>query len=574
MAAAAFCAATVVSVESWKSWQRWQTAQPVTVSLSALSKLTQLSWGLSGGTLESAQPSAPMVMALPEPGIKAPTASAYAPVLRKHSRPQRVSARPRLAPATQHETLRAIAGANRDRVLSLWAGLELPLSENTVTLVAQASMRADRVPSKALVNTHSRPKRVALVASRRSLQMPRTEYPGASGAVTQSSQALSQPARVDTHTLEDRLKSAQALPVAATAATVSSRPEVLKAQQGSLKLITREGGAASWIKFEGVTGPATLFTQSNIQIPHALPAARPGVTPLDTQTGWVSGWISSGSAVKVSGAHVAATYFSAEGSPVESTAPGEKFFVLSRVKPGAAVVQVQNGQGSVVMAAGVPVVAQVNTQINFRASHKATLRGELLSADSQSREPIAHAEIKVVGYPGVFAVTDAGGAFALPDLEVPVGMNLYLEARLPSGFTHRYSIAPKVAQQALQLFYLGQTRIAHWSSDLEGGMSASSGVLVSFMKQAGIDGARPAIKLLAGASDLQPETYWLGADDRLMDPTTSAIAHAPGGFQPWIGVEVPAGAVLAGLQSPRGRWISAEWFPVSPGVVGILNSNE
>ncbi|MBU6376033.1 MAG: hypothetical protein KGQ59_08565, partial [Bdellovibrionales bacterium] len=162
--------------------------------------------------------------------------------------------------------------------------------------------------------------------------------------------------------------------------------------------------------------------------------------------------------------------------------------------------------------------------------------------------------------------------FDLGEVQLPVGMGVFVEARLPGGFTHRYAVSSKSVQKPLSLFHFSEGRIGRWLQGLEGGLSAESGLVVGSVPASKAKMGSPKIKSLGVSAKGSAETYWLDSQDQLMDPTVSAPSSAR--YVQWLGVEVSGRSVLAGLQSSRGRWLEAKWLPVSPGVITVVSPEE
>jgi hypothetical protein len=288
------------------------------------------------------------------------------------------------------------------------------------------------------------------------------------------------------------------------------------------------------------------------------------------QFGSVSGWIGSGATVSIRGDRVTIRYYSSKNHEASPELAGEKFFIASGVSAGSAVVQVVSSRDqSILSAAGIPVLAGVTTQVDFRRTRTVRLRGNLWNSESAKAQAQVHAELRAVGYPQAVAITDEQGAFDLGSVSVPLGLPIFLEARTPEGYPHRYSVSSDLEEARLGLFYFSPARVGRWLSQLDGGVHPKSGMIVAAVSSSILRGGKPAIKNLNGDLNSAAETYWLTAGDRVETPTVSAPARQP--VAQWLGVEVNSSSVLAGIKSARGRWLMAEWMPVSPGVISVMN---
>jgi len=356
-----------------------------------------------------------------------------------------------------------------------------------------------------------------------------------------------------------------------------------------LRRVSQESSGSAWISMTLDGYPEILFSQANLSIPSAASAEGLGSQYqewLNSQRsgtqkgeeapsqGWVAGWIPEGALVQVKGSS-SVKYFTASGLERAGTDPGEKFFVAARVSEGPAVVQLLSlDDQRVLSAAGIPVMKDRMTQVDFRNLQKTRVWGSLLDSEQQLPVGVPHAEVKLVGYANHLTVTDDQGLFDLGEVAVPTGLNVFLEARTQTGFVHRYPVANAASSEGLSLFYFSNDRLGRWMGNLEGGLSARSAMIVASMKQEKLLGGRPVIKSFSGDRTLKPETYWLTAKDQLLEPNHLLNTDIKTNYVQWLGVEISSNAVLAGLQSARGRWVKSKWLPTSPGVITVTNFEE
>jgi hypothetical protein len=506
---------------------------------------------VSSSSVESATPS-------PHAGVRKAKAPATSPVA---------------STLSIQNLLLKIADQNSSRVLRLWTSdrISLPAigdaksQERIARSVRPAAKSAEVVTDRLTIPS----------AKAVSIQAPAPTAPVLVKVVPQASPVAAEPASIVFTPAPAVTIHAEAQPAPAQAMT-ESKPERL----------TKDSSGNSWIMLAASGQPSILFAQSNSTDVREFP-----VSALNTQTppqkanqrrqlalasqpgtGMVSGFIPAGVMVKVRGA-AQVDYFSADGVDRISDTQSERYFVARNLNEGAAVVQMFSElEGDVITAVGVPVVSSTATQVDFRDLQTARIRGNLWNSESPQPLGIAHAEIRLVGFPQKLVITGEDGSFDLGDVQLPRGIATFIEARLPGGYTHRYTLTSVSNSKPLSLFLFSDERIQTWVGSLEGGVSPNSGLIVASVKSDHAKTGRPVVKPMAGSSAVGAETYWLSPTDELQEPSRAPVGRAP--YFQWIGVEVNAKSVIAGLQSARGRWIHAEWVPTSPGVVSVLNPAE
>jgi hypothetical protein len=188
--------------------------------------------------------------------------------------------------------------------------------------------------------------------------------------------------------------------------------------------------------------------------------------------------------------------------------------------------------------------------------------GIVFEADAADPMPIEGAEVSLVGDSARVAITDSSGAFDLGSVGVPEGAELFLEARRPGGFTHRFRASLGSEQR---LFLLSENQIQEWTRSFEGGLSPRSGWLLGAATAAGK--LRPMVHPQGGTSRLEPETYVLGAANELVP---ASEAEPTVGAKRWLSVELPEGEARVGLVDGAGRWERETWAPISPGVITVI----
>ena len=592
------------------SWMAWRDAAPVRIPVAAVQALWSAHWSVEAPAAVESLPveSAPAVAAVSprrvihrRPRILVP---APKPVL------ESVPAASEVTSANIQALLRNLAFQNSDRIHALWMAepTVLPAEEavRSPSVVASAgTVKKPRISTDRLKTSSARPvstqpggaprkhkkdeeKRVEIASvlpplkllepvskepARPVVEAPVVPVAPAAAPVPEVVVPKPLPALVATQ------------PVASTMPLLAPPPEP-QSSIGKLHRLTRDGTSNAWVTLSSPDQPTVLFAQANVGSVPQFP-----ITPLTTHSqeqldtpagvlmatqaatlGTVSGWVPAGVSVRVPGAS-RVDYYAEDGERAVSDAVAPRYFVARNVDPGAALVSASKREGGTSWtAAGVPVIPGASTVVDFRAPIVTRIRGHLWSSEAARARGVAHAEVKVVGFPDHVAISAADGSFDLGALRVARGIPVFVEARFSGGYTHRFAVNADERSRPVDLFLFSDARVQGWLQGLEGGVSGKSGLIVASVPAAQVAGGRPVVKPLGNPAGFQAETYWLTPSDELQDPVTPP--EKTGGWVRWVGVELTSRGVLAGIQSARGRWIRTEWVPTSPGVISVLNPAE
>jgi hypothetical protein len=246
---------------------------------------------------------------------------------------------------------------------------------------------------------------------------------------------------------------------------------------------------------------------------------------------------------------------------------GRAAFILFNAQPGIHLIHVRQNGSARSAAVAVPVLSSTATYLDLA-------KPELLDLDG-SVQDATHAEFK--GYSGIQVraigstqrtKSDQRGAFSFKDLVTFAAYPIFLEAQGKAGFKHRFQIERKDRNQ-VQLFMFPQAQIQEWVSQLSGGISAESGLVVGAIP--GLFARLEAAELMAkvhsvtGSGTLLPETYTLNREGAL-NPEAKLEAAAPR----FIAVQIPEGFSIATVQDEKGKNVWSQSFVSSPGVVNVL----
>ncbi len=584
IAAVAFTLASSTLLQGVATWRAWQSAAPIRVSITALQAVTQARWSIDAPGAEVNAPGVAAVAAL-EKSIALQEGARQ--LVRRPAGETRFASKARstlIARVASEKVLLQLALQNSERVIRLWTAepVSLPArgpAKSRIEVAASGSSKhqeviTDRltIPSAKVMASHSEPLATPVVpVEMHELQPVVAERP----LVLAPAVAMSETSAVQAVT---------AMNIQRPSNTDADRVSGAQPENTRMKRLTKTSRDDAWVVLSSPGQPSIVFAQTNTGAIREFPSVDLNIqtdknshgksagASIRSSAGVVSGWIPAATEVRVRGAS-RVDYYSRDGRTPAPESHGERYFVARNLRPGAAVVQVaKEADGDVATSAGVPVLASSATQIDLRQVQSVRIRGHLWSSESSEPRGVAHAEIRLVGLPHHLAVSNEDGSFDLGEAVLPIGLAAFIEARLPGGYTHRYAVDPTRASKPLRLFLFSDERIQGLLGSLEGGVSAESGLIMASVRADQIQGVRPVIRPLVESSESAPETYWLNPDGTLREPSRAPSTR--GAFTQWIGVEVTAKSVLAGLQSTRGRWHHVEWVPTSPGVISVLSPVE
>lgn len=297
--------------------------------------------------------------------------------------------------------------------------------------------------------------------------------------------------------------------------------------------------------------PAALLSANSALLLAASSGAR-----LQNEAGIVFGFIPTQQSVQFSGRAEKVLYLDGPR--------GYRAFAFVNAAPGAHILYTNEGA-----ALAIPVLDGKATFLDLTQLHRRSFNGRVFDAGSRSAKPQKSVTVKVVGYPGASALTDAQGYFSLENVPTFGDYPIYLETTLGSEFKHRYRVNTS-RRGALSLFRFSAEKIDTWLRQLEGGVSPDSGIVLAAFPQLAASQdrgslnakVRPALK----GSSLPPETYTLSPTEHLSE-VSPLDAHSARS----ISVQVPEGLNMAQvLHRASGKVLWSELVIASPGVVNVL----
>ncbi len=269
----------------------------------------------------------------------------------------------------------------------------------------------------------------------------------------------------------------------------------------------------------------------------------------------VYGKVPSGKRVRLSGRSEEALYW--------SRPDGTRWFMVLNAAPGAAVLQMDSGE-----AVAVPALEATAVYLDLRDLRTETLAGQVFEGAQAKPTAVAGAWVSLVGQSAKRVQTDSQGRFRLEGVRRVGQYPLHLEVSQGSEFVHRYEVTQNT--ENLSLFRFSSASIQTWVKQLEGGVSAESGmVLAAFPGWSSTSGKsrfKASLYPVQVGQGLVPETYSLDRLDRLQ-PGIAMDQQSPRA----LAVQVPQGLNLLKLVPESGKspaW--TQWVYSSPGVVNVI----
>jgi hypothetical protein len=291
--------------------------------------------------------------------------------------------------------------------------------------------------------------------------------------------------------------------------------------------------------------------------------------PLQADAGIVFGKLPPGWNVELSGRAERPLVLNAQNQPVTGARSDEEsYFVFLNAAPGSQMLHLSGPSGGYSGAVALPVMNGAATYLDLSRVQYRAFRGQVLDGSSADTNGIRNVQVRVAGQAGAIAVTDPRGRFSLGRVLVASDLPLYFETDAERGFTHRYRVSPTHSGD-LVLYRMADRQIQEWISQLEGGISAESGLVVAALPSlvaAQPDGILAArMRTLAMNPTLAPELYTLGTLGELQ----VGVPLSPERTR-FLSLQVPDGPAVIGAEGSAGKPVWGELIMASPGVVNMV----
>jgi len=293
---------------------------------------------------------------------------------------------------------------------------------------------------------------------------------------------------------------------------------------------------------------------------------------VQNNAGIVFGKIQAGWNIEFSARTEHPLFFNSTYKPIPADQnQSERYFVYLNVAPGSQILYVTNREGSQ-GAVAVPVMESVSTYVELTQISHMTIRGRVLDASGEAAPPLAGVSVKVIGQTSAMSATTTSGSFEIQNVTRVGTYPLFFETDLNHEYTHRYQVKTEITDLSHLVFYrLSGEQIQSWVGQLEGGLSAESGLAVAALPQTVAQNVQtplmPVVAPLGTDATLIPETYIIASDGQLKERVPLSDSSR------FISVQVPEGASIAQLEDKSQRSYWSELFIASPGVINILGPN-
>ncbi len=255
----------------------------------------------------------------------------------------------------------------------------------------------------------------------------------------------------------------------------------------------------------------------------------------------------------------------------EVRADGERYFAFINAAPGAQLVTLKATLGADTAAVAVPVLGGTSTYLDLTAVSKRVFSGYVLDAGAEERTGVANAAVSVVGQPNAVFFTTESGYFHLSEVFAVGSYPVFVETTTPTGFKHRYRVTP-AHLDGVDLYHMGEQQVRAWVSQLEGGVSPDSGLIVAAMpglvQRYGDGRLFPETRTLLSGATLTPETYTLDGDGSLDEgkPLEASASR-------YVSVQIPTGPVVTQVEDNNQNVVWSQLVLAQPGVISVVGPN-
>jgi len=293
-------------------------------------------------------------------------------------------------------------------------------------------------------------------------------------------------------------------------------------------------------------------------------------------TGVVFGKLMHGWNVALSGRSEGVLILDSNNQKVDpENVQGERYFAFINVEPGAHVLSLNKGFNAGSGGTVTLVLGGTATYLDLSNIQEKRLSGHVLDAAAQTPKGLGRVKVVAVGHSQVVD-TDRDGAFVLQRVVVAGDYPVVMETEAPGSYKYRYQI--RVSQgdanvSGLQLFRLRSPDVQAWISELEGGLSPESGLVVGALPRflSEVVPATDRAEMFPGAQPLlerptlQPESYTLSEQGHLLVNTPMSVVRSR-----YVGVQLPEGPVMTFVEDKAQNRVWSEVIFAQPGVINLV----
>lgn len=236
------------------------------------------------------------------------------------------------------------------------------------------------------------------------------------------------------------------------------------------------------------------------------------------------------------------------------------YTVLLNVPTGMQSIEIRNteGFGSI----HLPVLESMTTYIDATDVELRPVRVTVSDSQSSTFLPVFGATVEWIGTAHT-SVTAQNGVAELPKVLRTTGYPNYMDVIDPSS-GQRHRVLVDADQMEVSVYAFPTQKIASWLAQIEGGVSATSGVVLGSMDRRGaLQPQKVSFGVLSASSGTEPETYYFD-DDQFLSPTLESRKSTA----TFLGIELSPG-VWTGKIS-KGSMETSRLLVMQPGILHFL----
>jgi hypothetical protein len=292
-------------------------------------------------------------------------------------------------------------------------------------------------------------------------------------------------------------------------------------------------------------------------------------------TGVVFGEIPRGLDIRLVGRSDAPIYLDSGMKVREVTADpsAKRHFIFLNVAPGQPLLTVTQSEKA--LSGSIPLVVKAGMATHIRVPEPTEKDATFTIYDASAKSArIAGITGEIIGQAGRMGISDKKGSLKVSKVVTFGAYPLYLDlARSEKSYKNRYRISP--SEMNRPLVFIDEKRANAWISQLAGGVSPYSGMIVGMVpssalstKKAAGDSAK-ANQLRIGTfekkSSLVPERYLIDRGDHLISQS-----NVQEGLARFVAVQIPEGVAIPSVIDAQGEFLWSEIVYAQPGVINIV----
>jgi hypothetical protein len=245
-------------------------------------------------------------------------------------------------------------------------------------------------------------------------------------------------------------------------------------------------------------------------------------------------------------------------------------FVFLNVAPGQPFLAVTDTTKKSSGAIPLIVKAGIATYIRVPELTEKDASFVIYDASSATEKRLSGVTAEIVGQTGRIGISDKKGVLKIQKIATFGEYPLYLDlVRNTKSYKNRYRLAPSDTNRAFLFF--DERRANDWISQLAGGVSPYSGMIVGMVPKSTLSPKDPAksshlrIGTFEKKSSLVPERYLIDGSDRLVSES-----KVRSGLSRFVAVQVPEGVAIPSVIDAQGELLWSEIVYAQPGVINIV----